>query len=167
MSKLEYNGETKTLLEWSNELDLNYNGLRQRYFKGKNYTVDQILFGKKHKFRIKSIENVKSEEQIERDRISKISSAYRNKDNKKGLYNDISFEDALLILKNNTCVYCGDSNRVGLDRIDNNLGHTKDNVVPCCYECNTMRSNMFSHEEMFLIGKTVRKIKLARNGENK
>lgn len=28
----------------------------------------------------------------------------------------------------------------GLDRVDSALGHTPDNVVPCCYECNTAKS---------------------------
>ena len=28
------------------------------------------------------------------------------------------------------------------DRIDNNLGHTKDNVVAACYRCNMIRGNM-------------------------
>lgn len=29
----------------------------------------------------------------------------------------------------------------GLDRIDNNRGHTLDNVVPCCWSCNNLRGN--------------------------
>jgi 5-methylcytosine-specific restriction endonuclease McrA len=29
----------------------------------------------------------------------------------------------------------------GLDRIDNNKGHTLDNVVPCCWECNKLRGS--------------------------
>lgn len=30
----------------------------------------------------------------------------------------------------------------GLDRVDSSLGHTLDNIVPCCYECNRAKSNM-------------------------
>lgn len=39
------------------------------------------------------------------------------------------------------CHYCGESDwtKIGCDRIDNSLPHTIDNVVPCCYECNTKR----------------------------
>lgn len=34
--KLTYNGETKTIAEWCIEYNLNYNGVRQRYFIWKN-----------------------------------------------------------------------------------------------------------------------------------
>jgi len=27
----------------------------------------------------------------------------------------------------------------GIDRVDNEKGYTKDNIVPCCYECNTKK----------------------------
>lgn len=49
------------------------------------------------------------------------------------------------------------------DRIDNNIGHTKLNVVPCCYTCNTARNNNFTHNEMFILGETIKQIKLNRN----
>ncbi len=58
--------------------------------------------------------------------------------------------------------YCGDTNRIGLDRIDNSKGHTKDNTVPCCYECNCARNNNFSFEEMKILGKTIKQIKESR-----
>ena len=61
------------------------------------------------------------------------------------------------------CFYCGDTNRVGCDRIDNSKGHTKDNVVPCCYDCNCARNDNFSHEEMIMLGKTISEIKSKRS----
>jgi hypothetical protein len=36
----------------------------------------------------------------------------------------------------------------GLDRVDSSIGHTSDNVVPCCYPCNLMKSDM--GKEVFL-----------------
>lgn len=30
----------------------------------------------------------------------------------------------------------------GLDRLDSNKGHTLDNVVPCCFECNTAKNSL-------------------------
>ena len=38
------------------------------------------------------------------------------------------------------CIYCGDSIKtIGLDRINNNLGYIKDNIVSCCEVCNRMK----------------------------
>ena len=36
------------------------------------------------------------------------------------------------------CQYCGETDwhKLGCDRIDNNLPHTIENVVPCCFHCN-------------------------------
>lgn len=48
---LTYKGETKTLRGWSEEFGMSYNGLRQRYFRNKNYSIEEILFGKKRKIR--------------------------------------------------------------------------------------------------------------------
>jgi hypothetical protein len=50
------------------------------------------------------------------------------------------------------CFYCNktlqDETGCSLDRIDNNVGYTITNVVPCCGNCNKMRNNILSHEEM-------------------
>jgi hypothetical protein len=62
-------------------------------------------------------------------------------------------------------VYCGDTKRIGCDRINNNFGHVKNNVVPCCYECNCARNSNFSYEEMRILGKTIAKIKKDRKIE--
>ena len=88
----------------------------------------------------------------------------------------LSLEKGLLVsilLKTNPSLYvgdiktknpknCGDTNRIGLDRIDNSKGHTKDNTVPCCYECNCARNNNFSFEGMKILGKTIKQIKESR-----
>ena len=74
-------------------------------------------------------------------------SSYRIKDKKRDLECDLTIEDMLDIMSK-PCVYCGDTKRIGCDRLDNEKGHTKDNVVPCCVECNKARNNNFSFEEM-------------------
>lgn len=39
------------------------------------------------------------------------------------------------------CYYCGQKvATIGLDRVDNDLGYTIENVVPCCSKCNFMKS---------------------------
>ncbi len=50
------------------------------------------------------------------------------------------------------CYYCNDyfprvTTSTGLDRIDNNRGYTKDNVLPCCASCNRTRGDRFTVQE--------------------
>lgn len=41
------------------------------------------------------------------------------------------------------CSYCQTSDfKIGLDRIDNSIGHIKSNVVPACTRCNFIRRDM-------------------------
>lgn len=156
--QFEYDGKVQTLLEWSAELGISYQGVRQRYFKGKNYTPKEVLFGKERKIKC-------THEKSHEVRTLRMLGAYKLTDKKKGLVCNITIEDMRDIISTG-CVYCGDTNRVGLDRIDNSKGHTIDNVVPACYECNVARNNNFSHEEMLVLGKTIKTIKESRNEHN-
>lgn len=38
------------------------------------------------------------------------------------------------------CAYCGDVGKVGVDRIDNSIGYTKENSTSCCKMCNYMKN---------------------------
>lgn len=56
------------------------------------------------------------------------------------------------------CVYCGAKKselKISLDRIDNSLGHTKENVVPACTICNLTRGNM-PYEAWLVVAKGMR-----------
>ena len=89
-----------------------------------------------------------------------IVAAYRKSDRIKGYDHDIDINYVMeQLLK--PCVYCG-FHSTGLDRILNNLGHTIKNTVPACGSCNCARMDNFTHEEMLVIGKTIRKVKLDR-----
>lgn len=152
--RLEYDGEEKTLMEWAAHFGLNYQGVRQRYFRGKNLTPHEIIFGKKKTHKSEADRN-------KHNRLTPMLGAYKLRDKKKNLTCDIELK-WLRDFVAGGCHYCGDKHRVGLDRIDNTKGHTKDNVVASCYDCNCARNNNFTYEEMLLIGETIRKIKSCR-----
>lgn len=159
--RLTYNGETKTLREWSEEYGMSYNGLLIRYLKNKNYTIEEILFGKKYKSKGKPREyNLYT-------RASKLLSAYKLKDWKADREFNLDRDWFVKNILKSQCIYCGSKEKLGCDRIDNSKGHTYDNVVPCCYVCNCARNNNFSFDEMKILGKTIKKImedRLSGNG---
>ena len=100
------------------------------------------------------------------NRASSLKCAYDKADKKKGF---IGFNLTAAIVRDfllKPCVYCGETNlsKKGLDRLDNTKGHTIDNVVTCCYECNRARSDHFTHEEMKIIGEAIRVVKDSRIG---
>ena len=99
-----------------------------------------------------------------RHRTVQLLSGYRRHDGRKGLLCDLSLE-SLLAIVSRPCVYCGTQKQIGADRIDNSQGHTSDNVVPCCYLCNSTRSNRFSHEEMRVLGEAISRINASRKEE--
>lgn len=39
-------------------------------------------------------------------------------------------------LVSGSCTYCGLDRFIGIDRVDSNIGYTKDNSVSCCKYCN-------------------------------
>ena len=45
------------------------------------------------------------------------------------------------------CHYCcSEIQTIGLDRVENNVGYEFNNVVPCCYTCNSMKMNLEYNE---------------------
>ena len=70
---------------------------------------------------------------------------------------NLSFDDFKIIVTS-VCNYCGSDGDIksrtnyknrkfsrkfcGIDRIDSSKGYTIDNVVPCCFLCNRMKSNI-------------------------
>lgn len=70
--------------------------------------------------------------------------SYRRRDRIHGhKESDIYPRELYKMFLENDCVYCGESNmhKKTLDRIDHSMGHTKDNVVVACIDCNTERNN--------------------------
>jgi len=104
---------------------------------------------------------------------SKLSS-YRQQDITKKLFNNnilITFEQLIekLLVSKLVCYYCKenvklfyeyvrDNNQWTLDRIDNNCGHTNDNVVIACLKCNLKRGTLDSNKFLFTKRLKIKKI---------
>lgn len=157
--KIEYNGLCLYLFEWAEKYNLSYTGIKQRYYKSKKLSNKEIIFGQKRKTSKKKITDYRDliSKQSIRNKVSKMISAYKCKDKRKNFECDIDREFMENIITSQ-CVYCGSFDNVGCDRINNNKGHTKDNVVPCCYRCNVTRGNQYTFWEMLLLGKAIRNI---------
>ena len=99
-------------------------------------------------------------------------SGYKNQDVKKRNLSDklISYEECLekLVISKLKCYYCKtdclltyenvrEQSQWTLDRIDNSIGHEKDNVVICCLKCNLKRRT--TDDEKFKFTKQMRIIK--------
>jgi len=65
----------------------------------------------------------------------------RKADKQSGLGNDLTKEFVAAQIHKG-CSYCGATEHMTLDRIDNARGHVQGNVVPACFRCNTIRGPM-------------------------
>ena len=87
-------------------------------------------------------------------RANNLLSTYRKSDKKNNRGECTLTAD--WIVKNifsQPCRYCGETDwmKLGCDRIDNNLPHTPENCVPCCWECNSKRGTTPYEEYLELI----------------
>ena len=84
-------------------------------------------------------------------RASDLAKNYKQDDKNKGfnVSKNISTDYILKHIFTQPCYYCGNPNwqDMGADRIDNSKPHTPDNVLPCCFKCNCVRSDNFTVEE--------------------
>lgn len=161
---LDYNGEHLTLKELAVKYNQSVKGISCRYHKFKDkLTTEEIIFGKKVNRGTKTPKDVEWESQAERAKASKMISTYKCLDKQRGFkVCDLNIDWMIENIMHKPCIYCGDTKKIGCDRIDNDKGHTKNNVVPCCHDCNTVRNRLFSFDEMLVLGKTIKEIKKKR-----
>jgi hypothetical protein len=57
-----------------------------------------------------------------------------------GMTFELTFQEFQTLI-NNSCMYCGQPNCRGIDRIENDVGYTANNSVSCCWTCNHMKYN--------------------------
>lgn len=51
---------------------------------------------------------------------------------------------------------------IGVDRVDNDLPYSLENIVPCCALCNQVKSQLLTYEEMVKLGPSLRALWDAR-----
>ena len=90
-----------------------------------------------------------------RGRAESLASSYNLRDKKRGFDTSLNVNAKWIEenIFNSKCYYCGESDwrKLGIDRIDNNRGHTPDNCICSCSKCNENRSDRYSVEEFKLL----------------
>lgn len=79
----------------------------------------------------------------------------------------MSFEDFVQMTQTTECHYCAENilwephnnGAYNLDRKDNTVGYTKENVVVCCGRCNRGKGFHFTYEEWVCMTVALRKLK--------
>ena len=82
---------------------------------------------------------------------------YKKFDNKRNFDKTVDFDTQWFIenILEQECIYCGynEWKKMTADRINNDKGHFKDNIVPACKKCNGGRGNKFSVDEYIIRNK--------------
>ena len=132
----------------------------------KKYIIENKLKKKKYDVLYNLVHKDKRSDQSRlwyiNNREMSLLKAYKRIDKKKGFECDLDIEWIKENITPKECVYCGDKEKLGCDRIDNKLGHLKLNCQPCCPICNYVRQEEFTVEEMLRLGPMIRQIKLDR-----
>ena len=94
----------------------------------------------------------------------KVTNSKSQNARRRGIDFNLTTKDIKNIYSSKKCHYCGAiETRMSIDRKNNNKPYMLDNVVLCCYRCNSMKNKIFSYEEMLILGKAFRKISRVRN----
>jgi hypothetical protein len=91
-------------------------------------------------------------------------SAMKTKARVRGTWCDLTLEEYTVLISQ-PCHYCdGPLPKYGggLDRIDSDKPYSLENSVPACAYCNEIKGRALTHEEMMLMGDTVRRIRIRR-----
>lgn len=59
----------------------------------------------------------------------------------RGLPFELSLDSFSRLIQSD-CYYCKRLNAIGIDRMDNKIGYTIENSVPCCFPCNRMKHTL-------------------------
>jgi len=134
--------------------------------KGRNLSRCEGCRSTKRKYRARHIEKVRAYQKAysEKNFQKKRYIAARAHD-KKMNQESCTENEYLAVAKINICVYCGLQDGIGIDRLDNTIGHVLNNIVPCCEQCNYTRGDIWTVGQMVQIGDLIRQFRIER-GEN-
>ena len=108
----------------------------ETFSKGKPLTPGRAAYRKRHREKLKRM-RLNNE-----DPARWIHEDSRGNAKKKNLEHTLSKGEIERIIADG-CHYCNESQiKMTLDRIDNNKGYTRENVVPCCIRCNLIKRDM-------------------------
>lgn len=127
------------------DFDINQHGYLYSYCK--KCRKEQVNLARRKRYQKPEVKSQKSlsnknkrQDQLKRANIIAIDS--RASDKKFNRENDLTIE----IIKNlisNPCFYCDETElQMTLDRVNNDVGHVENNVVPACIRCNLIRKAM-------------------------
>ena len=66
---------------------------------------------------------------------------YKTAAKKRGLDFKITLDEFISLI-NESCIYCGSKESIGVDRVDNQIGYLIENCSPCCTMCNMMKKSL-------------------------
>lgn len=70
-----------------------------------------------------------------RGRLQSVKSSAKT----RKILTELTDEQAISIMEK-PCHYCGDTSKIGIDRVDSDKHYTLENSLPCCAMCNKMKN---------------------------
>lgn len=101
--------------------------------------------------------------------VNTVYTSYLSNCRRKNIFWELTREELWELCQKN-CHYCDKSpsnhrrgvTYSGLDRIDHTKGYSLKNVIPCCKECNGLRSDKLTVEEMEVVAKSLKVFRLRK-----
>lgn len=131
-----------------------------------NNHVNNLEWGPRARLGEKRKRNDYGQERLDRWRRSPNGrySHLKNSAKRRKLSMEITFEKFCELIKM-PCFYCGETvlsvegTGGGIDRRKNADGYTESNVVPCCCDCNVIKNDILTEEEMMAAAKAIKEVR--------